>query len=274
MARLQLKIDIVRALFARSGNQCAFPNCVHPLVNDQNKFIGQVCHIEAAMPRGPRYNPKQTDEERRSYSNLILLCYRHHVETDDEIEYPTEKLLTMKNSHEEQCRTEEFTVSEDVLRRIVQEIDVFWANIERLNTIEHEMADMSIKININDTYYELTKSCYGLLDSLSNLHDITEKSDHNLMEDFNKLLAMKNVDPNIFSDIPYYENPFSLRNWTIYNLGFPNHIIRLRMKLAQMEIRYIEELIKQDPSNKELVDRMNNLRAEFEKMAQSKTIID
>ena len=46
MAPLTPKTEILRALFARSGNQCAFPVCAQPLVNDKNKFIAQVCHID------------------------------------------------------------------------------------------------------------------------------------------------------------------------------------------------------------------------------------
>jgi hypothetical protein len=83
LAGLAPKLETIRALFARSGNQCAFPGCIHPLVNDKQKFIGQVCHIEAAMPEGERYNPEQNDEQRRSYENLLILCYQHHIETDE-----------------------------------------------------------------------------------------------------------------------------------------------------------------------------------------------
>ena len=35
------------------------------------------------MPQGERFNAEQSDEERRSYDNLLLLCYQHHIETDD-----------------------------------------------------------------------------------------------------------------------------------------------------------------------------------------------
>jgi len=48
LARLAPNTNVLRALFARSGNQCAFPGCTQPIINSKNKFIGQVCHIEAA----------------------------------------------------------------------------------------------------------------------------------------------------------------------------------------------------------------------------------
>ena len=79
----KIKFETIKALLARSGNQCAFSNCVHPIFNDNNLFVSQLCHIEAISPEGPRYNPDATAEKVNSYSNLLFLCYRHHKETDD-----------------------------------------------------------------------------------------------------------------------------------------------------------------------------------------------
>lgn len=70
------------------------------MIGKSGAFIGQVCHIEAANEGGPRFNKNQTNEERRAFSNLMLMCYSHHVETDDEQEYPTEKLRGIKAEHE------------------------------------------------------------------------------------------------------------------------------------------------------------------------------
>ena len=41
-----------------------------------------------------------TNEERRSYDNLMLMCHYHHVETDDVNEYPVEKMKKIKRDHE------------------------------------------------------------------------------------------------------------------------------------------------------------------------------
>lgn len=61
----------VRALLARSGNRCAFPGCDHPIVDEDNDYVAQLCHIEAAAPGGERFNSRSTDEQRRSPSNLL-----------------------------------------------------------------------------------------------------------------------------------------------------------------------------------------------------------
>ncbi|MDX8367873.1 hypothetical protein [Cytobacillus sp. IB215665] len=98
--RLSPKTKVLRELYLKSGNQCAFPGCTQLLIDKDGNFIGQVCHIEAAMPGGPRFNPKQTDEERRAYSNLMLLCYEHHIVTDDVKKYSVSVLKNMKKKHE------------------------------------------------------------------------------------------------------------------------------------------------------------------------------
>jgi len=100
MARLAIKKNVLRDLAIRSKNKCAFPGCDHPILNSNDEYIAELCHIEAAEPEGPRYNPQQSDEDRRAYENLLFLCHKHHKETDDEARCPVSCLREIKNSHE------------------------------------------------------------------------------------------------------------------------------------------------------------------------------
>jgi hypothetical protein len=89
----------IKRLFAESGNLCAFPKCAQPILHGRT-VIGDVCHIKAKSPDGPRYDPEQSDEERHRYDNLILLCGVHHTVVDsDEISYTVERLKAMKAAH-------------------------------------------------------------------------------------------------------------------------------------------------------------------------------
>ncbi|GHC99895.1 hypothetical protein GCM10019060_33000 [Novosphingobium pokkalii] len=64
-------------------------------------MIGRICHIEAALPDGKRFNDAMSNEERRSYDNLLLLCGDHHtVIDDDEGCYSVAQLRLMKQRHE------------------------------------------------------------------------------------------------------------------------------------------------------------------------------
>src|SRR5437879_11220425 len=86
--RLQPKPEVLRELFLKSGNLCAFPGCNHLIMDPDGVFIGQLCHIEAAEKGGERFNPNQTNEDRRALDNLVLFCYEHHAVTNDAQEFP------------------------------------------------------------------------------------------------------------------------------------------------------------------------------------------
>jgi hypothetical protein len=98
--RLAPTKETLRRLYVLSGNQCAFPGCEKPLFNHEGNFVAQICHIEAAMPDGERFNKYMSNEERRSFGNLLLLCYPHHIETNKINIYSTEKLKKIKSDHE------------------------------------------------------------------------------------------------------------------------------------------------------------------------------
>jgi hypothetical protein len=98
--RLRPKLETLRELFLKSGNLCAFPTCPRLMMNEKGQFIGQLCHVEAAEPGGERFNPGMTNEERRAASNLMLMCYEHHVVTNDVKKFTVAKLRRMKRDHE------------------------------------------------------------------------------------------------------------------------------------------------------------------------------
>lgn len=65
-------------------------------------MTGTVCHIKARGRKGPRYDPKQTAEERHSYANLVLMCARHSKLVDaDAKTYTVDILGEMKAVHEQ-----------------------------------------------------------------------------------------------------------------------------------------------------------------------------
>ncbi len=92
--------DTLRELYLKSGNQCAFPDCTRVMLNKDGDFVGQICHIEAAEEGGERFNAAMSDEERASFQNLMLMCYDHHVTTNDVVKYTVPLLQAMKAKHE------------------------------------------------------------------------------------------------------------------------------------------------------------------------------
>jgi transcription elongation GreA/GreB family factor len=118
--RLTPSKETLNKLFAFSGNQCAHPDCTSNLFDDEYNFIGQVCHIEAAMDGGERFNKQQSNEDRRKFDNLLLLCYPHHIKTNNVSKYPVDRLREIKDAHESQYKAidKQFVVDDQIITSV------------------------------------------------------------------------------------------------------------------------------------------------------------
>jgi hypothetical protein len=116
MDRKEPRLSTLKALFAKSGNVCSFPDCVHPLVDDRNLFVGELCHINSVRKKDARFDPSLNENDLRDYNNLILLCHAHHKRVDSlEAEFPAETLRAMKATHEAAYSNRLFDVPDRVL---------------------------------------------------------------------------------------------------------------------------------------------------------------
>jgi len=100
------KMTTIKRLSTLSGNQCAAPDCTHPLIaRDNETIISKICHIVPASDDGPRADPSlgMGVEELRSFDNLILLCDECHSmidNMDNEHIYTVGVLTGWKKQHE------------------------------------------------------------------------------------------------------------------------------------------------------------------------------
>jgi hypothetical protein len=96
-----------RVIAQRAAYRCSDPSCrvqtVFPhLDSTKSVLTGVAAHICAAAEGGPRYDVRQTAEERRSPGNGIWLCHSHSDRIDkDEQKYSVSILQTWKSDHEE-----------------------------------------------------------------------------------------------------------------------------------------------------------------------------
>jgi hypothetical protein len=129
--RGNISAKTVKKLYALSGNRCAFPDCKESFFspdNDNDINRSNICHIEAALPGGERYNQDSSPEYRNSYENLILLCPNHHTATNDVQKYTVEELRKMKKSHEDKVMKEgvaqnKLAHNPSVLGMVIQRIE-------------------------------------------------------------------------------------------------------------------------------------------------------
>jgi hypothetical protein len=93
-------------LFGRSGNRCAFPGCVAPLVfrlTDSAAFVnvGEAAHIVAEQKDGPRGYDELPLADRNQFHNGIVLCSSHHTTIDSSPEeFPIQLLKQWKAQHD------------------------------------------------------------------------------------------------------------------------------------------------------------------------------
>lgn len=100
MASRYIQNRVIKELYAKSGNCCAFPNCQCSLFFEEAN-ISEICHIQGLNPDSARYNPKLSDAEANQIENLILLCSNHHSLVDqNEDKYTVATLKQMKAAHE------------------------------------------------------------------------------------------------------------------------------------------------------------------------------
>lgn len=146
--RLTPKSDTIRLLLAKSGNQCGFASCTESIFNDSNRLIAECCHIEAALPDGERFNPYQTNEERRSFDNLIFLCHKHHVETNDTDIHTVSSLKELKFRHHKKFSEREIMVNPNHIDAIMDKFNEIVHNItETLNSVKRIESKQNELIN-------------------------------------------------------------------------------------------------------------------------------
>lgn len=82
---------VKRVVAQRVGYACSYPNCTVLTIgphSDPEKAlnIGVAAHIHAASEGGPRYDPNQSEEDRKSHHNAIWMCqnHGHMIDADDD----------------------------------------------------------------------------------------------------------------------------------------------------------------------------------------------
>lgn len=102
-----------RTLAERAAQRCSNPTCGIPTSGPHSKaeksvITGHGAHIHAARPKGKRYDPNMTPEERRSIENGIWLCAKCAKLIDSDENYYTPELLKKwKKAHENSIRKEQ-----------------------------------------------------------------------------------------------------------------------------------------------------------------------
>lgn len=238
----KISIDTLKLLLARSGNQCAFLNCSHPIFDDNNLFIAQLCYIEAVSPKGQRYNPNKTNKEINSYDNLLFLCYRHHKETDNVSLFSVQKLKELKDIHEAKFKEATYNYSQEMLTNLEKEIGNFWTLIDQIHS-EHICSELAVPINTDNNILALLSEINDYLKHLSEVNS-------------------------------FLMNDYKAKDFEYICIAMPNLLTRISVAIDHIELKYLEEQILKRPDNIELKEKLNKARKNFENIAKTVGLAD
>lgn len=259
----------LRLLYAHSGNCCAFEGCHLPIFEDDGTLTGECCHIEAYSSNGPRYNDRQTNEDRNGYDNLVLMCHRHHKIIDSHPEqYTVEKLKSIKDSHENQYKAQQLEATDIMLKQLQKDSEKYWSALKLIDDAD----DTGFKMELGDNdSCSLLKDIKELYEGLQSAIDSITESSQNLQNDIKTECEKCGIDYNLFDTIPYYNNSLENRDWEIVNLSFPNHMTMLKIRYYQLCVNLLEKLV---VYNQDYFELLNECKKELSRSHKSAYYVD
>ncbi|MCO5949843.1 hypothetical protein [Mucilaginibacter flavidus] len=232
--RLAPAKETLNRLFAISGNECAFQGCTHSLFDEEYEFIAEICHIEAAMPDGERFNPLQTNEERRALANLVGLCHQHHVKTDNVTKYPVPVFQQLKRDHEARFLdpAQRFSVPEEALNAAYDKIERIYEDVQ---VIKKRTEDILVTVDASKVLLETMSSMMSVnFDGSEKL----EKEYQSQLEEITKLIdtgfARRAVDQLLTLKNRIWNNiKAPLKFKILTNIGVSYHLLQDHEKTAE-----------------------------------------
>lgn len=226
-------------LFSYSAGLCNF--CKTPIIEEHFESLsnfGERAHIYGKKKGSARFIEQRSDDN--SYSNLILLCAKHHKLLDDHPdEYPVNRLFSVKADHEMRIRQNPLIQCDadiSLIRGIFSIYEMMYLiNIVNNQSLERFSTDVLQILDIENSltdYYEndypfkhpelqfKTQQMFYFLRELSRiLHDdqVFETIELNYKIYF-RLLPSNNRNYRTVQDAWKYFNLFRMafRNWYSY----------------------------------------------------------
>jgi hypothetical protein len=192
----------------------------------------------------------------------MLLCYPHHVETNDVTLYSPERLRSIKAEHERLFGQKVFKIDESLLHKVSFEMEEYWRRIDVLHKEHHVASDLAIEIDSTATFSQLADVASHLVHDLHRIRDYLIESDQ---------LRMQRGSAGPGTEISRQAGP---NDFEILYIGFANVTTKLSVALTQMEIKYLEEYLKLNPDDRDARQRLEERKEQFTQLAVSAGYVD
>lgn len=153
----------IKLLWSNAAGRCSFPSCNERLaVAEAAEYapytLGEMAHIKGNKPGSNRYDESQTNKERDSYENLILLCPTHHTlidKAENEARYTVEKLHEIKLKHETVVANRLNETNIETLDQLKDQLSIFLAENHQAWEQYGPLSDGAKKNPNSDAIYAL-----------------------------------------------------------------------------------------------------------------------
>lgn len=189
---MSIPLQVIKKLYAKSGNICAFPGCNNPLSTEINH--SEIAHIISPKTNGPRhidgYNGGNYDDE----ENLILLCPIHHHQIDTNPDsYPIDWLKNIKKEHEEYVSKslQPLNIDQNFINDFVA--------ICQANHIEEIICNLTIGASFSNKLFEYEQNCCFELEQFLKTPQSVRISKKVLSGLYKFMYALHNLYNNVFA---------------------------------------------------------------------------
>ncbi|MBA7607001.1 hypothetical protein ES703_14153 [subsurface metagenome] len=202
--RVSIPKEVVLKLWALTAGRCEFLGCNKPLWRDgltwQEANFAHIAHIIAASSDGPRGDKKLSRKLAKDFSNLMLVCLKHHKLIDTkkyEKKYTVELLRSYKQSHEQRIYTQT-SMKEEMKTTIL----IFKAKVG------DRMVDIPFFHTVEAVAPRFPADDKGIILDYTNLDASTNKN------------YWENLKSQIKCDIKLYlKNPHDIKHLSIFAIG-------------------------------------------------------
>ena len=206
MAVLRPTPSTLKTLFALSGNTCSYRRCESTLAKPEWVEVNcDVAHICGEKRGAARYEPAMSDEDRRHFDNLMLLCPSCHrlIDRLDPDGHDPDLLRKMKAAHEGRAPSpEKWTTDAGLVHAAARLLAQFEADLADDNskarlprTVPPEFGQMVLRARLDQglSWAALSKESGVSAQTIQSIEG--RKDDHQMLTStYNKLVRALDLD--------------------------------------------------------------------------------
>lgn len=137
----------------------------------------------------------------------------------------------------------------------------YWEKLDTLYKLRDPNKRAEIpKFDASLTDLQIIDKMANDLERLKKLHEIINNSYDQMEADLDQIIKKLDFDVEEVKEIPYYENPFSNRDWDIRILGLNNFYIYLKCGILQLKVGALEREVVSNPKNKKLIAELEKAK--------------